>query len=198
MSGRAVFLWVVVPFVGLSALALWLTRDEGGSSRVGPALALPAEPLSEASPLPPPSVEVPPLRGHDMPVLPSLRGAQALRPSPPDDGEPLPEPPPGSTLSREDLRAALHAVRPLVRQCFLDVAARYPGPQTVSLRFTLEAHDRQGRFTGGEVVEGTVQDPFVLACLLESLVDAQFSTVRETGQATLTWAFRSPSLDDGG
>jgi hypothetical protein len=76
-----------------------------------------------------------------------------------------------------------------MRECLADGAVRRPGPQTVKLRFTLEARGARGHFQHAEVVEGTVQDPFVLACLLDTFADTQFSASPGKAPLTLTQPF---------
>ncbi|MFY0564570.1 AgmX/PglI C-terminal domain-containing protein [Archangium lansingense] len=177
MRGRAVFLWVVIPFVALSALALWLTRDTPA-----PAVAVdvPASPAPEP-PSPAPSPEVPAER------TPPAAPPPPAPPAPPED-EPRLELPPG-TWTEEEVRVALQSVQPLVRTCLADASVRHPGPQTVKLRFTLEARGEHGRFQGSEVVENTLQDPFVDACLLDALADAQFSAPPGKAPVILTHPF---------
>lgn len=175
MRGRAVFLWVVIPFVALSALALWLTRDTPA-----PAVAVdvPAPPPPQA-PSPAPAPEVP--RESTPPTAPPPS-------APPAEEAPKLELPPG-TWSEEEVRVALQSVQPLVRECLTDASVRHPGPQTVRLRFTLEARGERGSFQGSEVVESTVQDPFVLACLLDAFADTQFSAPSGKAPLTLTHPF---------
>jgi hypothetical protein len=178
MSGRNIIPWVVVPFVGLCALAFWLTREEVAPR---PPEAQPVEPR----PVPP----VP----EPLPAAPPAPAPSAAPPS----SEPALEIV-GSSLEEEDLRVALQSVEPLVRECFLDVAGRYPGPQTVKLRFTLVASGTGGRFQEGEVVESTVRDPFALACFLEALTDVQFPAPRGEGVVTVTYPFHFQSAADAG
>ena len=175
MRGRAVFLWVVIPFVALSALALWLTRDTPA-----PAVAVDVP----ASPPPEPSSPAPP---REVPVE-RTPPATPPPPAPPLEEEPRLELPPG-TWSEQEVRVALQSVQPLVRTCLLDASVRHPGPQTVKLRFTLEARGERGRFHDSEVVESTVQDPFVLACLLDAFADTQFSAPPGKAPLTLTHPF---------
>lgn len=175
MRGRAVFLWVVIPFVTLSALALWLTRD---TPALAVAVDVPAPPpLEPPSPAPPP--EMPPVRTPPAPSPP---------PAPPPEVEPVLELPPG-TWDEVEVRVALQSVQPLVRECLTDAAVRHPGPQTVRLRFTLDAQGERGRFQDSEVVESSIQDPFVLACLLDAFADTQFSAPPGKAPLTLTHPF---------
>ena len=190
MSGRAVFLWVVIPFVALSALALWLTRDTPAVAVSGP----PSSSLEERVDMPssPAASAVPPPRL----TVPEPRETEPPRPSPPEE-EPLPEPPPG-TWEKEEVRVALRAVQPLVRQCLQDAQGRHRGPQTVKLRFTLEAKGERGGFRSPEVVESTVQDPFVHACLVDALADTQFSAPPGKAPLTLTHPFQFRPGKGGG
>jgi hypothetical protein len=186
MSGRAVFLWVVIPFVALSALALWLTRDTPAHTVAVDAPASP-EPLA------------PPRPGSDSrrEELPPTSTPAPRAAEPPEEEEPMPEPPPG-TWDKEEVRVALRAVQPLVRECLVDAAIRHPGAQTVKLRFTLVASGEHGGFRGPEVVESSLQDPFVLACLLEALADTQFSAPPGKAPLTLTHPFHFRPGTDGG
>lgn len=182
MSGRAVFLWVVIPFVALSALALWLTRDTPvhAVAHEAPAVAAHAPAPPEPSPAPSaPTVERMP---------PAAPPPVATPPPPPPEDEPLEDPPPG-TWSKDEVRVALRAIQPLVRECLGDAAVRHPGAQDVKLRFTLEASGERGHFERAEVVESTVVDPFVNACLLDALADAQFSAPPGKAPLTLTQPF---------
>jgi|SRR6218665_272613 len=174
MSGRAVLLWVVLPFVALSALALWLTREPPSERPVAP------------RPSPPP-VEPAPVERVPPPPAPSPRAAP-----PAAEEEPLPDLPPG-TWTREEVRAALRAVQPLMRECLQDAEGRHVGAQSARLRFTLESREGQGHFLRGEVVESSLQDPFVFACLLDTLADAQFSAAPGRPPLTLTYPFHSRS-----
>ena len=220
MSGRNIIPWVVVPFVGLCALALWLTREEvAPRPPEAPRLeARPAPPVREppptpAPPSPPPREESIPERRPSAPPAPAPStsrpsSAPALEAAAEPEPEAVPSPRPaprapeaervGPSLDKEDIRAAIQSVKPLVRECFLDVAERYPGPQTVKLRFTIVASGTGGRFQDGEVVESTVQDPFALACFLESLTDVQFPAPRGEGVVTVTYPFHfQPAADAG-
>ena len=177
MSGRAVFLWVVIPFVALSALALWLTRDTPPV-----AVDVPASPSPEAR------VETPSPPAEPRPAPPPVPEPREAAP-PPSEEEPVPEPPPG-TWAKEEVRVALRAVQPLVRECLQDASGRHRGPQSVKLRFTLEANGERGGFRSPEVVESTVQDPFVHACLVDALADTQFSAPPGKAPLTLTHPFQ--------
>lgn len=219
MSGRSVLLWVLLPFLGLSALALWLTRPASpqapaevreeqapaptapspspaiprpGGSSPAPAAAPPASPST-----PPPAAPSPPPRTFgEGSTLPSR--------SPPPPPVSIPEATPRQESSealpvdKEDIRRAIQTVVPLIRQCFLDVAERYPGPQTVKLKFTIEGQGLTGHFRDGEVVDSTIQDPFALACFLDSLLDVRFPAPRGGGKVTITYPFHFQPGGDAG
>lgn len=102
------------------------------------------------------------------------------------------------TVDKEDVRRAIQSVVPLIRQCFQDVAERYPGSQSVTLKFTLEGQGLTGRFRDGEVVDTSIQDPFALACFLDSLVDVRFPPPRGGGRVTITYPFRFVPGGDAG
>jgi hypothetical protein len=179
MSGRAVFLWIVVPFVALSALALWLTRETPAERPASEPVALAPPPPEPTAPPPPTHVEPPP------PPAPT-----PLPIPPPPEEEPLPDPLPGGWRP-EEVRAALQTVQPLMRQCLRDAEGRHVGAQSVRMRFTLEQRGGEGHFLRGEVVESSLQDPFVFACLQDTLDDARFTAPPDRPPLTLTYPFRS-------
>jgi hypothetical protein len=102
-------------------------------------------------------------------------------------------------VDKEDVRRAIQTVVPLMRQCFQDVAERYPGAHTVKLKFTIEGQGLTGHFRDGEVVDSTIQDPFALACFLDSLLDVRFPAPRGGGRVTITYPFVfQPGTTDAG
>jgi hypothetical protein len=101
-------------------------------------------------------------------------------------------------VDKEDIRRAIQTVVPLIRQCFLDVAERHPGPQTVKLKFTIEGQGLTGHFRDGEVVDSSIQDPFALACFLDSLLDVRFPAPRGGGKVTITYPFTFQPGGDAG
>ena len=187
MSGKSLLLWVVLPFVLLSAVGLWLSARHSAT----PAPLLPAR---AAAPAPAPTAApTAASSGRDAPVPVAEPAPPPPGESPPDAlGEAALEPGdagvPG-TVDRDALRAAVAGAQPLVRQCFLDVTERYPGPQSVRLRFTLEAQGGGGRVRDAEVAESSIQDPFLLACFVDALEDVQFPAPRG-GSVTVTFPFR--------
>jgi hypothetical protein len=103
-----------------------------------------------------------------------------------------------TTVDKEEIRQAVRTVVPLIRQCFQDVAERYPGTQSVTLKFTIEGQGLTGHFRDGEVVNSTIQDPFALACFLDSLLDVRFPPPRGGGRVTITYPFRFERTPDAG
>ena len=182
MSGRAVFLWVVIPFVVLSVLALWFTR-----SPLTPALPPPPTVEAPRDP-PPPPPSPPPTRAAPLPTRPT--------PPPRPAEEPLPEPPPG-TWARETVHEALRAVQPRVRQCLDDAELRHTGGQSVTLRLTLQADGERGTFQGLRVEESSFQDPFVFACIEDAFAETQFSAPPGPPPLTLSWPVHSRTWKKG-
>ncbi len=125
----------------------------------------------------------------------------SLSPRPPPftipEAEPREQASEGS-VDKEDIRRAVQTVVPLIAQCFQDVAERYPGPQQVTLKFTIEGQGLTGHFRDGEVVDTTIQDPFAQACFLDSLLDVRFPAPRGGGRVTITYPFRFEPTPDAG
>lgn len=202
MSMRAVFLGVVLPFLALSALGLWLTREQPSPAPTPVAeppapVRLPAPAVPEApvtSPLTPPvrppvtSPLTPP--GGGPPVTSPLTppGAGPPEPTPEEQEEQALDSLPLRAQEREDLRGALRSLRPLVQQCFGDVASRYAGRLSVQVRFTLEPGPHQGRFLQGALLHSSIPDPHFHACVLDSLLDAHPVSPR-SGPLTATHTF---------
>ena len=191
MSGKTLALWIVLPFLLLSALGLWLTQRRSASPVFPPAPPPPAALPSAAPAARPPAHAAATPAATAVPV--QEPGEDPLTPGSEDEARV--EAPPGAdagppgALDVAALRAAVQAVRPLLRQCFLDVTERYPGPQSVRLRFTLEGQGTAGRMRNAEVDQTSIQDPFLLACFVDALEDAQFPAPRG-GAVTVSYPFR--------
>jgi hypothetical protein len=205
MSGRAVFLWVLIPFVSLCALAFWLTRETPPAPVTSPRVTRIEQIPAPVAPSPP--AATPPVSAPSLPLRPSGRtfGEGSTLPSraaPPapitiPEAEPLLEPA-QAPVDKEDIRRAIQTVVPLMRQCFQDIAEHYPGPQAVTLKFTLDGQGLTGQFRDGEVAGTTIQDPLALACFLDSLLDVRFPPPRGGGRVTITYPFRFlPGADAG-
>ncbi|WP_164009075.1 AgmX/PglI C-terminal domain-containing protein [Pyxidicoccus trucidator] len=218
MPNRSIIRWVLIPGLSLgvlvlsAALSFWLTRPvlpEPSRDMPEPATlapeSLPAEPPSRpADPsLPPidPPAAVPP------PPFPSPRSQLPVAPETAPAGtrrvvevEPVIESATGR-IDSQDVRVALRAVTPLVQQCFEDAAQRNRGPQTVRLRFTVEPGGERGeagQLTGGELLESTIPDPMVQACVLDSLLDARFPAPPGGGKATVVYPFEFRAPENAG
>ena len=204
MSGKTLALWIVLPFLLLSALGLWLTQRRSASPAFPPLPPPPAAPAPPAAATPArtpaqpaapqPATAVPVQAPEEDPLTPGSEDEARVEAVPGADAGP-----PG-TLDGAALQAAVQAVRPLLRQCFLDVTERYPGPQSVRLRFTLEGQGTAGRMRNAEVDQTSIQDPFLLACFVDALEDVQFPAPRG-GPVTVTYPFRfraaRPGADAG-
>jgi hypothetical protein len=208
MSGRSVLLWVVLPFLVLCALALWLTRP------APPPTEAVAPPRPRDAPNAPnvPSLVTPPMPGRDSPPVAPPPGFPSQRGTPPLVGSGVPPALERAAeeeawvasittdpVAREDVRAAVRAVRPLLDRCFEDVADRHPGEQRATLRFTLEGGEEAGRLSKGQVMDTSVQDPMLRACLEDSLLDAQVPPLRRGEPLPLTYPYRfRPPARPGG
>jgi|GEM_PF-1074249 len=200
--------WLVIPGVSLgvlvlsAALSYWLTRPIQAGPPAGPPPAAeppaaPAGPPADARARPTPGLTPP--NAAPAPVLPppSFPSPHSVVPTPPaPSGDPRRvvevEPVIESTSGRihaDDIRAAIHAVTPLVPQCFEDAAQRNRGPETGKLRFTVEAGQEGGVMSAGELVSSTIPDPFVQACALDSLLDVHFPAPLGGGRATVVYPF---------
>ena len=192
MSGKSLLLWIALPFLVLCAVALWLTRGGTPQPVVAAAPApLPARP--QPAPVAPSTATAAPPAAAQAQAAPAAAAPPTedpLTPGAPSEAQVDPgDAGPTGTVDRDALRAAVESVRPLIRECFMDVTERYPGPQQVRLRFTLEGNGGAGRMRNPEVAETSIQDPFLLACFIDALEDAQFPAPRG-GAVTVTYPFR--------
>ncbi|WP_426749250.1 AgmX/PglI C-terminal domain-containing protein [Myxococcus sp. Y35] len=198
--------WLVIPGVSLgvlvlsAALSYWLTRpvqDTPPTAGPAPAAEPPSQPPPAVRQLPTPGLTPPDATPPPVLPPPSFPTPQSVVPAPPAPaGDPRRvvevEPVIESTSGRihtDDIRAAIRAVTPLVQQCFEDAAQRNRGPQTVKLRFTVEAGREGGVMSAGELVSSTIPDPFVQACALDSLLDVRFPAPFGGGKATVVYPF---------
>lgn len=213
-SGQVV-LGVVVAFLALCAAGLWLTRARtapvarpqpwlgppvapapvaagtGPGARTGGAASTGAGTPSGPGEAPRPGTGG---AGTDAAAGPAA-GPEVTAPPPPSEGES----PATGTLDAGAVRAALAEVAPAVRACFVAAAQRHPGPQEVTVRFTVEAQGLGGRFTDGEVIRTTLQDPLALQCFLDALSRASFPAPRGGARASVEYPLRfaAPEPDAG-
>ena len=186
---------LIAAFVALCAVGLWLTRPGEAPREQEP----PSRPEPEPTAHKEPSVmPTPPSVPHVDAGTPVPRAAAAI-PSPnrprrgPEmspDATPLATGAPLGTFTDageeeqvdpELARRAVAKLEPLVMQCFDDAADRYPGAQSVVLRFNLRGQ--------AQIQSITVQDPWVQACVMDSVLDAHLEAL-DGGTATLTHPFR--------
>ncbi|AKQ68811.1 hypothetical protein A176_005723 [Myxococcus hansupus] len=208
MSDRSSLIrWLVIPGVSLgvlilsAALSYWLTRpvhvEPPPPEPPPPVEAPPAAPQPDVRAIPTPGLTPPDTTPPPVLPPPSFPSSQRVVPTPPPpSGDPRRvvevEPVIESTSGRihaDDIRAAIQAVTPLVQQCFEDAAQRNRGPQTVKLRFTVEAGREGGVMSAGELVSSTIPDPFVQACALDSLLDVRFPAPFGGGKAQVVYPF---------
>ncbi|MBJ6761145.1 AgmX/PglI C-terminal domain-containing protein [Myxococcaceae bacterium JPH2] len=206
MPKRHFIRWVLIPGLSLGALVLsaalaaWLTRPAPAPAPTPPAQEAPPptrEPLTPPPHLKPPTVAAPPAFPSPPSAVPGLAGAPSWDTRRLEDADLVIEDASGR-IDRADIRVAVRAVSPLVQQCFEDVAQRNPGPQEVKLRFTVQGSGEAGQLTHGELLSSTIADPMVQACVLDSLLDAQFSAPSGGGKATVVYPFRFRTPGEAG
>ncbi|RYZ17444.1 MAG: AgmX/PglI C-terminal domain-containing protein [Myxococcaceae bacterium] len=131
-----------------------------------------------------------------------LVGAARPRSPPPP---PSPPPPAESrqssvhtgSLPRESVRDVIRSLGPRVKGCFEKAAPRYPGPQKVTVAFTLQGQGLSGYIEDEEIVDSTIPDPWFQACFLEVLHSATFSAPKD-GTVRITYPFVYQHNQDGG
>lgn len=217
MRGWRLFLLIAVPFVIACAIALWVTRPmpalvkgEPPPPSIAPAQnVIPRDPAAATDPRPivrsptaeetaqapevrepPRSVTTPPAQWPEQ-----LRTGGATTTAGPAPTSATEEDPP---VSKEDIQRAIRSVTPLIKECFLDAAEKNPGDHKVVLRFTIIGQGTSGRMDEGEIVDSTIADPWVQACFLESLTDAQFPAPSGGGTVTVTYPFNFTRRPDAG
>ncbi len=217
---RRLVLWVVVPFVLLAAAAFWLTARSGDEVKPPERVAVPVPepaPVVAQRPAPPPSMPArAPLAERTPQSPPPPRPSPGQSPPLGPDPYTQPEPPPvdtalaapsvesqaapqkAGTVDKEDVRAAIRAVTPLVKQCFADAEKRYPGEQSVTLSFTVKGQGLTGYLDEGEVASSSIRDPWLQQCFLEAISEAKFPPPRGGGVVRITYPFRYvPNADAG-
>lgn len=222
LSPKTVLPAVVLAFTALCALSWWGTRPVTARSEGSDQ---PGEVMQPPAPTPPPVASANAAQRPAAPAkLPapspaeqqtsSTAPAHSLRAeTPPPPPEPEHRPMPGSSANanvpstdesepavrKDEIKAAVVAVVPLIRQCFEDVAERYPGNHKVVLKFTIVGQGLTGHFKDGEVVDSTIPDPWLQACFLDSLTDARFPAPSGGGTVTVTYPFAFiPDPEDAG
>ena len=183
-------------FVVLCMVGVWAIRYRGpeldavarGEAQPSPASMRPTPPRPGAMPAVSRPIQIPSRginrMGRDTSPQPGAaldRAVQtAVRVG--DDG-------PRGLINGEQIRVAVAAVEPLWTQCFEDAKERYTGPQLATVKFTLKADGADGRFESGELVDTTVDDPWVKSCLLESLLDAKYTAPANSSELVVQYPF---------
>ncbi|NOJ91624.1 AgmX/PglI C-terminal domain-containing protein [Corallococcus coralloides] len=129
-----------------------------------------------------------------------------MRAALPPSSPPPPPPPPvesrsssvhTGSLPRESVRDVIQSLRPGVKACFEKAAARYPGPQKVTVAFTLQGQGTSGFIEDEEIVDSSIPDPWFQACFVEVLHSATFSAP-SGGTVRITYPFvHQPNRDAG-
>ncbi|WP_147452628.1 AgmX/PglI C-terminal domain-containing protein [Corallococcus praedator] len=133
-----------------------------------------------------------------------VRAARPPSPLPPPPAPPAPPPAESrqssvhtGSLPRESVRDVIRSLGPRVKECFEKAAPRYPGPQKVTVAFTLQGQGLSGFIEDEEVVDSTIPDPWFQACFLEVLHSATFSAPKD-GTVRITYPFvYQPNRDAG-
>lgn len=113
----------------------------------------------------------------------TLRAPQALEVPPPEvEGN--------RATDVAEVERAVAALRPLVLQCLGDVP-RLEGEVRLTIGFTVLSGERAGRLSGA-TVDASVGDPYLTACLEDSVEDARFPSSRPPApiSARQTFIFR--------
>lgn len=183
---------VVAAFLALLAVGYWLTEPAASTEGPadGPAPALRPAPSSKS---PPPDGGLPRLTVGER-IAVALAAERARATAPP---APLTAPAAEGARADEDVRRAIQAVRPLVDQCFQDAASRYPGPQRVTLSFSVARRGDSGALQEGQVVATSIQDPWLEACFLDAIADARPPAPNGVASVRITYPFQYQPSDAG-
>ncbi|CAM4237806.1 AgmX/PglI C-terminal domain-containing protein [Corallococcus sp. ZKHCc1 1396] len=95
------------------------------------------------------------------------------------------------------MRDVIRSLGPRVKGCFEKAAPRYPGPQKVTVAFTLQGQGLSGYIKDEEIVDSTIPDPWFQSCFLEVLHSATFSAPKD-GTVRITYPFVYQQNRDGG
>jgi hypothetical protein len=178
MSRDRIILWLLLPLTALTlATYAWLTLWSSEPSE-----------LSESpEPFHSPDARVVRWVSPDGSTRPRLERPRGLSEAMERSAQKLPD---------DSLEAqAVAALAPLVNECFADVAQRHPGAKRVILSFRANP---SGSLDEAQVVESTVQDPWLQACFLEAVADAHFPPSVGGVPERVTRAFSFVLEADGG
>lgn len=114
-----------------------------------------------------------------------------------DDGERRSGAAPGGTLDKDDIQAAIRAVKPAIAKCYEGALAHDPDlTGQVVVEFTIEAVDGGGGVTAGEVSQTDMNAPFFEACVLKEVVGVPFPVPEGGGVVKVSYPFRFDSHAD--
>lgn len=201
---RAIII-AIIAFGLAAAIALWLvTREPTGAVASAPAFAPAGDegglpPSSPRSPVPatPGSASAPaaPLvQARDGRATPDGPREVRLTGNPSAPSAPAapadPEPPHG-TLDKDDIRNAITAITPLVRDCYEQGLKQNPDLSgRMELHFTIIGKDNRGRIEDARVgEESSLANLFVQACVLGALGKADFKVPHGDGAVDVTYPF---------
>ncbi|MBI5494397.1 MAG: AgmX/PglI C-terminal domain-containing protein [Deltaproteobacteria bacterium] len=118
-----------------------------------------------------------------------LAGQPEKAPGTPPPADPPPEP--RGHVPAEEVKAAIRAVIPAVKDCYeggLKMKADSQGALKVS--FTLVAADGGGFMRDAEIVDSQLGNPVVDACVLNALATARFPMPEGDGEVRVTYPFK--------
>jgi pyruvate/2-oxoglutarate dehydrogenase complex dihydrolipoamide acyltransferase (E2) component len=218
MSSRTLALVVAVALL-IAGGALYLVLGGGGAQATGgraPTDTAAADPgAAPAAPGPAPAAQGPAPRADRGPrlrrladlaerarVMASIAHARAQRLSGATTIPAMPSLPLG-TMSKDDIKDAVHEIAPLLAQCYDQALARGPVPHQTIIRAHVEV---TGEPDVGSMIEsaelssddGGLADPAFAECLHETLMSVELPALDEGGVITFTYPFVFRSDDDGG
>jgi len=95
-----------------------------------------------------------------------------------------------ATLDKEQIKAAIHAVTPMVQECYEQRLQENQSLQGKAvLQFTIVAKDGQGQIDDGEVKSSSLGDLRLETCLLHQLTKARFPMPQGDGKVTVSYPF---------
>lgn len=104
--------------------------------------------------------------------------------------------PGGVGLRKEDVRAAIAAVLPRVRDCYQQGLAQDASlAGSILVELELEAREGKGRVLRGEVPDPETRSPLFEACVLQQVAGAEFPAPEGVGKVVVRYPFR---FDPGG
>ena len=119
-------------------------------------------------------------------------------PAPPDTKTTPPGPAPGA-LRKEDVKAGIEAVRPLVKTCYEEALVDFPDAEgRVTVSFRIVGENGAGRVEMSELDpdETDLFDERLHDCMLKSIGEASFDIPEGGGVVSVTYPFQFARGDD--